>query len=882
MASYHFDPINILDTANATGVGTGGSMTLGGGISIGKDTYIGGNLNVSGTNTTFVDNIIILNANPNASYDTGILLQRYESDVSNNDNYSGIIYSETLDEFIFGYATSDVRGTISLNRCVPIRTAGIIITGGSLNSTFNSNTIGSIITTGGNVGINTSAPNFKLDVQGDIQLSGDFYKNGVVYTPGSQWTSFSNNIAFTSGYIGIGTTSPSTILHVNGSALVSESITSASAQLTNVSSTHITSATLNLTTGITSAGAQITTLLNTNAVSTNITSSTLNLSVSLIATGNSNTIGNIITTGGNVGIGRTTPTYTLDVNGSVNIGGNSKAYIMADANIGDARLNIRDFSNRFIDFYHSSTTVGSITGFSGTIEGLNFNNGRMVLDSRGNIGIGTISPVTNLDVNGSAIISIGLTTGNIVSATATISTLGSGWISSTTITGGTISLSGNINVAGNAIIAGDLTISGTTTTINTITTIIEDNLIVLNSGPAGLYDGGIMVQRTTGSFAALFYSAGTDEFQIVQTASDPGSSPVVVDSYKGLRIGSLVATNNSNTVGSIITTGGNVGIGTTSPTRLLQVGINNGTQGSISVTTNGEARYHLFNSQPVAEWCFGQKSSTRNDFTISKVVSNVESDFLTISTDGRVGISTTSPATTLHVVGSAIFSIGITTATLLNTNAVSTNITSATLNLTTGITTATLLSTNAVSTNITSSTLNLTTGITSASAQFSNANIITSTIANAVISNISSATLNISNSITATGNSNTLGSLFTTAGNVGIGTTNPSYELHVAGTIHATGDITAFSDMRVKSNIRTIHNALDKVLNLRGVYYKSNITDRDCIGVIAQEIEDIIPEVVLTDTNGFKSVSYGNIVSMLIEAIKEQNEEIQALKKLFN
>ena len=637
-----------------------------------------------------------------------------------------------------------------------------------------------------------------------------------------------------------------------------------------------------MTTGITSAGAQITTLLNTNAVSTNITSSTLNLSVSLIATGNSNTIGNIITTGGNVGIGRTTPTYTLDVNGSVNIGGNSKAYIMADANIGDARLNIRDFSNRFIDFYHSSTTVGSITGFSGTIEGLNFNNGRMVLDSRGNIGIGTISPVTNLDVNGSAIISIGLTTGNIVSATATISTLGSGWISSTTITGGTISLSGNINVAGNAIIAGDLTISGTTTTINTITTIIEDNLIVLNSGPAGLYDGGIMVQRTTGSFAALFYSAGTDEFQIVQTASDPGSSPVVVDSYKGLRIGSLVATNNSNTVGSIITTGGNVGIGTTSPTRLLQVGINNGTQGSISVTTNGEARYHLFNSQPVAEWCFGQKSSTRNDFTISKVVSNVESDFLTISTDGRVGISTTSPATTLHVVGSAIFSIGITTATLLNTNAVSTNITSATLNLTTGITTATLLSTNAVSTNITSSTLNLTTGITSASAQFSNANIITSTIANAVISNISSATLNISNSITATGNSNTLGSLFTTAGNVGIGTTNPSYELHVAGTIHATGDITAFSDMRVKSNIRTIHNALDKVLNLRGVYYKSNITDRDCIGVIAQEIEDIIPEVVLTDTNGFKSVSYGNIVSMLIEAIKEQNEEIQALKKLFN
>jgi hypothetical protein len=111
-------------------------------------------------------------------------------------------------------------------------------------------------------------------------------------------------------------------------------------------------------------------------------------------------IGEDVLVSGNVGIGRNNPSYALDVNGSLNVGGNSKAYIMADANVGDARLNIRDYSNRFIDFYHTSTTVGSITGFNGTMEGLNFNNGRMVLDSRGNIGIGTTSPVYSLQVEG--------------------------------------------------------------------------------------------------------------------------------------------------------------------------------------------------------------------------------------------------------------------------------------------------------------------------------------------------------------------------------------------------------------------------------------------------------------------------------------------------
>ena len=115
--------------------------------------------------------------------------------------------------------------------------------------------------------------------------------------------------------------------------------------------------------------------------------------------------------------------------------------------------------------------------------------------------------------------------------------------------------------------------------------------------------------------------------------------------------------------------------------------------------------------------------------------------------------------------------------------------------------------------------------------------------------------------------------------NVGIGTTSPTYKLDVAGTIRATGDVLAFSDRRVKENIKTIENASDKLLKLRGVEYNKIGETKKSIGVIAQEIEEVLPEVVSTDTNGMKSVAYGNITGVLIEAIKELKAEIEELKK---
>ena len=97
------------------------------------------------------------------------------------------------------------------------------------------------------------------------------------------------------------------------------------------------------------------------------------------------------------------------------------------------------------------------------------------------------------------------------------------------------------------------------------------------------------------------------------------------------------------------------------------------------------------------------------------------------------------------------------------------------------------------------------------------------------------------------------------------------------GSFTATGDITAYSDKRLKRNIETITNAVDTVSKLRGVNYEKD--GRNSTGVIAQEIEEVLPQVVHTDADGMKSVAYGNIVGILIEAIKEQQKEIEELKK---
>jgi hypothetical protein len=125
-----------------------------------------------------------------------------------------------------------------------------------------------------------------------------------------------------------------------------------------------------------------------------------------------------------------------------------------------------------------------------------------------------------------------------------------------------------------------------------------------------------------------------------------------------------------------------------------------------------------------------------------------------------------------------------------------------------------------------------------------------------------------------------------TTGNVGIGTQTPSQRLTVNGSICYTGSIAACSDIRYKTNIFPVSNALLSLLAINPIYYnwKTEFKDKGFtgerqIGFSAQEVEKLFPEMVQTDGQGYKALDYSRMAPVLVEAIKEQQLIIEKQEK---
>jgi hypothetical protein len=121
-------------------------------------------------------------------------------------------------------------------------------------------------------------------------------------------------------------------------------------------------------------------------------------------------------------------------------------------------------------------------------------------------------------------------------------------------------------------------------------------------------------------------------------------------------------------------------------------------------------------------------------------------------------------------------------------------------------------------------------------------------------------------------------------GGVGIGTPNPTVALHVVGSICYTGTCGTCSDVRYKKNVATLTGALQRVLRMHGVIYnwrtdkfpQMKFSEEPQVGFIAQELEDILPEVVSRGSDGFYSVDYGRLTPVLVGAMQEQQAMILA------
>ena len=202
----------------------------------------------------------------------------------------------------------------------------------------------------------------------------------------------------------------------------------------------------------------------------------------------------------------------------------------------------------------------------------------------------------------------------------------------------------------------------------------------------------------------------------------------------------------------------------------------------------------------------------------------------------------------------------------------------------------TSISTNSVNTTTNLSVTTTTTSNTIASSSGTNATIneatgsaagLMSTAHHNKLDGIASGATNVSNNNQLTNGAGYITSSGTAALAEGLtGTPNITVGTISCGNITSSGTVTANSDAKLKKNVATVSNALDKVNLLRGVEFDYIADDKHSIGVIAQEVEAVLPDLVEGDET--KSVAYGNLTAVLIEAVKELTSQVNTLKAELN
>lgn len=266
--------------------------------------------------------------------------------------------------------------------------------------------------------------------------------------------------------------------------------------------------------------------------------------------------------------------------------------------------------------------------------------------------------------------------------------------------------------------------------------------------------------------------------------------------------------------------------------------------------------------------------------------------------------NTTLSGTSAHT-GAATFSstLAVTGATTLSSTLAVTGNT--TLSGTLAVTGATTLAANGL--NVGSGQLNVTGGNVSMSGNLAvtgNAGLTTLSASGAAtlsstLAVTGATTLNAATTINLASagalNINTSGNLNglrfynggTITGQIGASSTYPLYVSNSAGSamiytdtsgnFTASANITAYSDAKLKTDIKTIEDAVELISAIRGVYYKRIDTEEAGIGVIAQEIQKVFPEAV-HDNDGTLSVAYGNLIGPLIEAVKDLSKRVKKLE----
>jgi len=615
----------------------------------------------------------------------------------------------------------------------------------------------------------------------------------------------------------------------------------------------------------------------------------------------------IVKGNGNVGVGVSDPTAKLDVNGNISTSGNLILNGKSITAFGNDIVTLNShFTAQFGLWIRGSRGYTGIDGSTGLMSLYTNGSEKVRIDSSGNVGVGTTSPIAKLAITGTAgnndILAIASSTG----ASALI-----------------VKANGNVGIGTNTPLttlhikgdSGALYGSGYYPLVLEATTGDYEGMVF--RGPGGLH-GALRVENGDGfSFLNGSGSSISGYLLRITSAGNIGigsSSPSARLVVKGSGTGTgLLAqfTDSSNTPKVTILDNGNVGVGTTNPVNKLTINTPNIYDGSVvrmqasqeptgyALTmgasyitgglvgwnfsvTNGYQEYPnvlsferssigIGTTSPIAKLAIRGTAGNNDMFAIA---SSTGASAFIVKANGNVGVGVSSPATPLHVVNMTPQSTLGYALKLSNNTSGNGGVTGIGFGINGG--SGDPIIKGAIiydGTNLSSGPYSWYRG---------DIKFLQRASTDSGPATISDVAMIIQNN-----------------GNVGISTTTPGQKLTVAGTIQSTdllGGATTLStdangniirtpsDQTLKTNIETLTSSLDKVKQLRGVSYKwideAKFGSSSEIGLIAQEVQTVVPEVV-KGGGSYLSVNYQNLVALLIEAIKELATKIEGFADHF-
>lgn len=586
------------------------------------------------------------------------------------------------------------------------------------------------------------------------------------------------------------------------------------------------------------------------------------------------------------------------------VGGVTAANIAAAAGIANAATNANTVSTAVKRDASGNFSAGTITA---TLNGTATNVTGVVAVANGGTGSSSLTLNQLLFGNGTSAISGLAITGTPSVLLSTNITGAPAWTTSTT--GNYLKATTGVGVSFGAILAADLpagTLSGSGTAgkvpYYSAASTLADSPIAISGTTVGVTTASatpLLIESTSGGISGIEFknTASTGAAEGIMSSNDTiliqtgGTNRVYIGSNFGVgsaapsgvpfyvKNSSLVARFDNTSAGTTAVANGMNGIellsGSMNTTNKYGQGIKF-MSSDTDFTTEPNKLLAAIYPRATEAYSADTRGGMAMDFMVSANnpgVANVPVTAMTIDQNGSVGIGNSAPTAKLDVTGS------LAASTIVSPDITGTTVSAGALYAATA--TVNGGSAGALNVTIRNSSSNGYSGAVYADSAGSNQGAVGFSNPTAGLFTGSLFMTTLVASPLSFGTNTVERIRVTAAGDVGIGIAIPTEKLHVVGNILASGTVTGSSDKRLKKDIRPISDALKKLDSIVGVRYfwidPEQHNDGEQIGVIAQDVEKVFPQAVLTGSDGYKSVSYMGLVGPVIQAIKELHTKFKTL-----